>query len=382
LGTPEAGESEQDWMARCQRDGGSEETCMQLWTDSHPVPMPKGIPLRPDHGAAREAAMNSIVRACLATARSTRDPSAYKALAGDRPSELLTRSATAPTTLASAAALAQVAMHFVASLTPISAAAAVISRSLQLTFDHAARISVPALTLPHAAWLAEGGPVPFVQGTSSPGAALDPFRLAAGVVLTGEMIRNSNAEAFVRQVLLESVGPVLDAALFSAAAAVSGVRPAGILNGIASLTPVAGGGFGALTGDLAAIAAALGPAAGGSQPVLVASPAQVATLTLCTPRELWPVFPCAALPAKTIVGLVPAALATSIDAPRIESSGESVVHLDDAPTDIGLPGTPPTVAARSYSVYQADSAALKFVLPVSWSVRSPAAVAWVSNTSW
>ena len=56
---------------------------------------------------------------------------------------------------------------------------------------------------------------------------------------TGEMIRNSNAETLVRQVLIESVGPTIDKQLFSANAARAG--PAGLLNGISGLTPTAAG---------------------------------------------------------------------------------------------------------------------------------------------
>jgi hypothetical protein len=51
--------------------------------------------------------------------------------------------------------------------------------------------------------------------------------------LSGEMLRGSNSEAIVRQVLLDNVGPALDAAMFSDTAAVTEERPAGLLNGIA-----------------------------------------------------------------------------------------------------------------------------------------------------
>ena len=43
----------------------------------------------------------------------------------------------------------------------------------------------------------------------------------------------------MRQVLLVNVGPALDAAMFSDTAAVTEERPAGLLNGIAALTPTA-----------------------------------------------------------------------------------------------------------------------------------------------
>jgi hypothetical protein len=372
-------------MVRCIADGGSEASCELLWQDHMGIAPPKGVPLRPDRDALREAAMTSLARAALFAARSCRDPDgAYRALAGDRTGELLTRSPTTPTTLAGTTALQQIAMHFVASLVPVSAAAAVISRSLQLSFAGAAEIRVPSLSLPHAAWLTEGGPVPVVQGTSSAGAVLDPFKLAAGVVLSGEMIRNSNAEAFVRQVLLESVGPTLDAALLSNAAAIAGVRPAGILNAISPLTATAATSstvYDAMFADLALIAAALAPVAGGGQPILVAAPAQAVAL-MRAPREIMPVIPCAALAARSVIGLAPTAIATAIEAPRIESSSETLTHLNDAPTDIGLPGAPPSVAARTISLYQSDSIAMKIVLPVAWSRRSNAAIAWFDAVNW
>jgi hypothetical protein len=322
--------------------------------------------------------MTSLVRAAINTARSTGDHLITNSWPNDRTAELLTRSATAPTTLANTAALQSVAMHFVASLVPVSAAAAVISRSLQLTFDHVARISVPALTLPDAAWLGESTAIPVVAGTTSPGALLDPYKLATLVVLTGEMIRNSNAEAMVRQVLIESISPILDAALFSANAALPGVRPAGILSGISPLTPSsATSPIDAMISDIASIATALAPVAGGRSPLVVAAPAQAVALLMRSPRELWQVIPCAALPAKTVIGIVPAAIATAISSPRIEASNTAMVEMDTAPT-----GDPTTATCPTISLFQSDEVGLRFILPSSWARRSASAVAWLNNVAW
>jgi hypothetical protein len=339
---------------------------------------PKGIPLRPDPVALREAVMVSLSRACLNVARGDRDRLTKNDWPNDHTAELLTRAASAPTTLANTAALQSVAMHFVASLVPVSAAAAVIARSLQLSFDHAAQISVPALTLPNAAWLGETSPIPVTQGTSSPGAVLVPYKLATMVVLTGEMIRNANADAMVRQVLLENVGPTLDAALFSAAAAVPGTRPAGILNGISPLAPSsATTPIDAMMADVAAIATTLAPVAGGRLPLVVAAPAQAVALAMRSPRELWQVVPCDALPTKTVIGVVPAALATAISSPRIEASNSAMMEMDTTPTSDITTATGPTI-----SLFQKDEVALRFVLPASWARRSAAAVAWLNATSW
>lgn len=339
------------------------------------------ISLRPDPYAMREAAMTSLARACLNVARRAQDHHAKSAWPDDRTVELLTRAAMAPTTTTSAAALRQVALHFVANLVPVSAAAAVVSRSLQLTFDDAGQLSVPALTLPRAAWVGEGLPIPVVQGNSSAGVPVDPYKLAVIVPLSGEMMRNSNAEAYVRQVLLENAGPTLDAALFSASAAVTGTSPAGVLNGIAALTASAATTpIDAMIADIQAIAKALAPSAGASQPVLVAAPAQAAALTLRTPRDLWPVLMSTALPDKTVVGIVPAALATAIEPPRIEARNSATTHSDTVPSDIST--SPTAVAYPAISFFQIDAVALRFVLPASWARRSASAVAWIQNTVW
>lgn len=42
-------------------------------------------------------------------------------------------------------------------------------RSLQLSFGNAAQLSIPTLSMPHAQFIAEGKPIPVVQGLSSPG---------------------------------------------------------------------------------------------------------------------------------------------------------------------------------------------------------------------
>jgi hypothetical protein len=333
---------------------------------------------RADRGIRREAAMLSIVRACLVKARGAHDRFAKSEWPQDYVAELITRSAAVPTSLANATALATTAYFFVDSLTPVSAAAAVISQSLQLTFNGAAHLTIPSLTLPQAAWVSEGQPIPVVQGVSSAGVTLEPYKLATILPMTNELVRGSNAEAAMRRVLLENVAPTLDTALFSAAAAVPGGRPAGILNGVAGLTPTAGGGLTALVGDLKLIASALAPAAGGSEPVLIVAPAQAAALTQL-PSMPWPVLTSAALSAGTIIGLIPGALATVIESPRIEARSDTV-HMDTAPTDISTSGS--AVAYPTRSLWQADSIGVRFIMPATWARRSSAAVAWISATTW
>ena len=335
------------------------------------------IPLRPDINALREAALTSMARACLNIARGAHDRFAKSSWPDDRACELLTRAASTPASLANTAPLQQLAWHFVASLVPVSAAAAVIARSLQLSFDGVAQINVPSLTLPYATWLGEGMPIPTVQGSSAPGATVEPYKLAVIVGLSNEMIRHSNAEAMVRMVLAENAAPTLDSALFAATAAVAGVRPAGLLNGIAALAASAAATpLDSMVADVAAIAKAIAPAAGSSQPVLIAAPAQAAALTLRSPRDLFPVLMSAALPDKTVIGIVPGAVATVIEPPLIEASADALVQYNDAPA------ADPMTAGTTISVFQSDETSLRFILPATWARRSASAVAWVSGVNW
>jgi hypothetical protein len=124
------------------------------------------------------------------------------------------------------------------------------------------------------------------------GTTLNPHKLAVISTLTGEMIRYSNAEAMVRQVLIESTGPAIDKVLFSANAAASD-RPAGLLNGITALNPegIVGTKAETMIDDLQALATAVAPIAGNGNIVLVAAPAQAVAITMRAPRMIdWPVF--------------------------------------------------------------------------------------------
>lgn len=339
------------------------------------------IPLRPDRDALREAAMTSLARAAINVARSVNNRQATNSWPDDQVAALVSKGAVEPTTLADMAALQSVAVHFIASLVPISAAAAVLAASLKLSFDGAAQITVPALSLPHAAWVAEGAAIPVLQGTSSPGAMIEPHKVAALLSLTGELIRGSNAEVVMRQMLLESASAALDAAMFAAEAAVPGLRPAGVLNGVMPLPPAnAAVAFDAMVEDLGNIAASIASAAGASTPVLIAAPRQAVALAMSAPRDLWPVLMSATLPDKTVIGIVPAGIATSISAPRIEASSAAAVHHEDAaPPDINIGGV---MATPVLSMFQIDSVNLKLVQPATWGLRSPAAVAWIEATNW
>ncbi|WP_156918481.1 hypothetical protein [Bradyrhizobium sp. Cp5.3] len=340
---------------------------------------PAPIPLRPDFNHAREASLRSITRAAIHLARHASDRN-RPPLGDDHIGGLVLRSATAPLKLSDAQGLAQVAQHFVASLQPTSASAQVLAKSLSVSLDQAAQVSVPGITLPLAAWLAEAGPIPVQAGTTSTGAVIDPHKLGMILTLTGEMYRSSNAEAVFRQNMIESAGPTLDSVFFSTAAGVPGQQPAGILNGIASLTPTPSG-QNAMAEDLGNIATALAPVSGSGQPIIVASPAQAMVLNVVAVNP-GTVYSCASLPAKTVVGLVPEAVVSAIESPRIELAASGTLHMAAPANDIVTGPSPGVVAAPTRELFQTDTVALRLVWPVTWSRRSNSAVCWIQNCNW
>jgi hypothetical protein len=339
----------------------------------------QGIPFRPDPTARREDTLLSISKAVLSLVRNQGDQrKAMRVL--DEVGELLTRAAVTPTTLANAPGLAQLTYRFVEALKPTSASAAVIAQSLQLSFDGAAQISVPGLSIPAAAWVGEGAPIPVQNGTSSATAQLTPFKLAVIVALSNEMLIHSNAEAMIKMVLLENLGPTLDSVMFSNTAGVAGKSPPGLLYNISPITASTSTGIDALVADIGAITNALAPLAGGSPPVLVAAPSQFVSLQMHPVSTVWDTYMTTSLPNGTCVGVVPAALATAVEAPRIEMVDMAQLHMEQ--TALELVSSPGTVAAPQRSLFQTDSQAIRFILPASWAMRSASAVAVVNSVKW
>ena len=111
-----------------------------------------------------------------------------------------------------------------------------LADSLQLTFNGAVVISIPSLTLPLVDFVAQGTPIPAIEGTSA-AINLEPYKMAVTTSLSGEILRQQRSDR-ASSVARERwpgarCGDVPDTA------AVTEERPPGLLNGIAALTPTA-----------------------------------------------------------------------------------------------------------------------------------------------
>ncbi|MDF0521586.1 phage major capsid protein [Bradyrhizobium yuanmingense] len=300
---------------------------------------------------------------------------------------MLLKAATSPATTSSstwAGSLASAAVaDFISVMGGASAAATVFGSGHQFTFDHTNGIAMPGVVADAniAGFVGEAAPIP-VKGLSFDGPRLERRKFATIVPFTREIFEHStpNIEAIVRTVLTESLGLATDAALFSDSAG-SAIRPPGLLLGIAPLTPsTATNPQDAMVADITVLVSAVAPI---GEAVLVAATDQAVALRLRQHRETYTVLPSAALAAGTVIAIAPNGLASAIDAvPRFELASEATLVMDDAAGPISTVGTPNVVAAPARSLFQSDTIALRVILQVSWGLRSPLAISFLTGASW
>jgi hypothetical protein len=168
----------------------------------------------------------------------------------------------------------------VAALGAASGAADVMRHALLLDWDGAGIIRAPGFTA--SGFVAEGNPIPVGQLALGP-AQLLPYKLATIAALSREMIESGNAETLIADALVRSTGLALDAVFFGNAAA-SAAQPAGIRNGISTLTASTSTDlYEAFSQDLVQLIDAIS-AVGGKGPYIVAASAGRITTIQCTIR--------------------------------------------------------------------------------------------------
>jgi len=208
-------------------------------------------------------------------------------------------------------------------------------------------------------------------------------------------------EGLLRDAIKQDTAVSIDSVLLDANPATT-VRPAGLLNGVAGLTPTAGGGFAAVVGDLQKLAGALMTGTNGNvrKMVWLINPAQKLSLSLVSApgtgafpfkeevgrNQLltYPIIAAGTVPVGTIIALDAADfVSVGGEAPRFEISDQATLHMEDTtPLAIGTAGSPATVAAPTRSLWQTDSMALRLIMPLNWTLRRTGVVAWMAGVTW
>jgi HK97 family phage major capsid protein/HK97 family phage prohead protease len=322
--------------------------------------------------------------------------------------EVVTRAASAPATTTTSGWASQLVetsvQGFTELLMPASVLPGLAARGLRMNFGRAGVLSIPTRTATPTiagSFVAEGAPIPVRQGAFS-SQTFTPKKLAVISTFTREIAEHSTPaiEGLIRDAMQEDTSVAVDTVLLDATAA-STTRPAGLRNGVSTLTATSGGGFAALVGDLKQFVAALITASNGNlrQPVWIMNDIQA--LSIATTQNAGGDFPFAmeinnqrfqgypVILSSTVTAgmvlLVDAADFIIIEggAPRFDVSDQATLHLEDTtPLAIGTAGAPATVAAPVRSLFQTDSMALRMIMDLNWGLRRAGVVAWTTAVTW
>jgi HK97 family phage prohead protease/HK97 family phage major capsid protein len=315
-------------------------------------------------------------------------------------------SAPAMTTVAGWAQelVTQIQADIMETLMPKSVYPRLAALGLSLSFGRSGRIIIPTRSrTPTIAgsFVGEGAPIPVRQGAFT-SQTLVPKKMAVITTWTREIDESSvpAIEGLLRQAIQEDTAVSLDSVLLDSGAATA-IRPPGILNGVAGLTPTAGGGFTALVGDLKQLSGALLTATQGHLRALcwLMNPQQVLSASLTAAPGVgafpfkdeiaggtlltYPIIDSGTVPLGTVIALDAADfVSVGGEAPRFEISDQATLHMEDTTPLAIASGSGPTVASPTRSLWQTDSLALRLILPINWTLRRTGVVSWVAGVTW
>jgi hypothetical protein len=345
----------------------------------------------------RSTASKSFWRAVTAQALGTlrrEDPIkiAEKTWKRDEAVALITRATSAvanTTTVGWGAELAAISVgNVLHTLAPASAASRLQQKCVAVDFVNVNQVLIPKVTtLPTATWTAEGNPSAIVQPVYGSVLIGPPRKLLFGAACSVELQNYAIdvATEIIRRTLIEAAAVALDTALLDAVAA-DATRPAGLLNGVADLGATSGGSgqpLYALVTDLGKMASAMATAKINSEnAVLIMNPAEAirARALLVGPAFAnYEIIGTLAVPAGSIVGIAPDAVAMYVAAPQIEISTDGLVHMESTtPLDI----TTAAVATSVKTAWQTGLLLLKVRLRCTWAPLASAAVQKVTSVTW
>jgi HK97 family phage major capsid protein len=247
-----------------------------------------------------------------------------------------------------------------------------------------------------AYWVGESKSIP-VSKADFMAVNLTPLKVAALAVVSKELLRDStpSAEKLVRDALVEASAQRVDTTFLGAGAAVAGVSPAGILNGLTAGTS-AGADVAGVIEDVKALYAGFIAAnnASGLQFVTTESLAkslglmqnvmggwQFPGLTASGGQLLGdPLVAGGNVGAGDFILLKPSDIYKIGDrGVEVSLSTEASIQMDSAPD--GASDTP-VANATVVSMFQTDSVAIKVVRPLNYAKRRASAVAYIGDAAY
>jgi HK97 family phage prohead protease/HK97 family phage major capsid protein len=376
----------------------------QIILPGQPQPRPFAVP------AKKVEPMDLMIRSAICTGishwhRRSIDQVLRERYGNDEATAIVTRAAVDPaktTVVGWAAELVQtITDGFLNSLTPISIYARLRAMSISLTFDRAGIIRIPARAATpqiNGDFVGEGAPIP-VRRLALTSIQLTPKKVAVISTFTEEMADFSTPaiESLLREAITEDTAVVLDTKLIDANPATI-IRPAGLRNGIAGLTPSAATtAAAAMVADLRALIGALTAVNGGRRVAILINTAQAFSLSMAqtvngdflfgSPEEASRKFGVTfiasnSVPAGTVIAVDVADFVTvSGDTPNFDMSNQATIHEEDT-TPLPIVDGAGVSAKPVRSLYQTDTMGLRMRMPVNWAMRRAGMVSWMAGVIW
>lgn len=234
-------------------------------------------------------------------------------------------------------------------------------------------------------WVGESKAIPVSKGDASD-IELTPLKVGAIAICSKELIADSSpdAEKWIRDMIAEASAQRVDQTFFSAAAAVAGVSPAGILNGVTALAPT-GTDAAAVRADLFRLYEAFLTAKNSSNLVHVMNPSLAKSISLMMNAlssvkefsdlrstggtlEGDPVYTGDNVAAGAWLLLKPSDIWKIGDSGlQLSMTDNATIEQDSAPT--GASDTPTAATATLVSLWQTESIGFKVVRRINWAKR-------------
>lgn len=312
-------------------------------------------------------------------------------------------------------------------LAPISIAAALANQGTYINFNGARKITMPSIsnntTNLAGAFVGENGVIPVKEGVVS-SLSIEAYKMGVITTITKELERSSDPDSveLLRKMLMQDTANALDTALIDTSAAVSGVRPKGILNGVTIGSGTAGGGVAAVTADIKTLIGAFITANVGAKPVLIMNTATKLSLSMMTSalgeftfaeevannmlRGI-PIIASNRVTSGRVILVDAAYFAAAFDTPEIDVSEQATLTMANAngtaPTQAdngsGVIGTAEQIVAdgggkilgasgvaftglTGISLFQQYALAIRLVMPVGWGMTYAGTVAALNSVTW
>jgi HK97 family phage prohead protease len=323
----------------------------------------------------------------------------------DEATGIVTRAAIAgatTTTTGWAAELVQTAQgDFVNSLLPNQVFPPLAAMGVSLTFGpNGGAIKIPSRTATPSiggSFVAEAAPIPVRRlGTTS--ITLYPHKVGGISVFSREIAAYSNPdiETIIRDAIVADTQINIDALLLDNAA-VSTTRPAGLTNGVSTLTATAGGGYAAFLGDLSKLSTPFYAANAGRRLALIMSPVQQQQLMFAVGpsgqpfgwsaqfTSMFTVIASTSITSGAVYMIDAADFVSVSGAPEFDVSEVATIHMEDTtPLQIatGAQGSG-VLATPTQSMFQTAQIAIRMIANVNWAMRRTGMVQFIgSGVSW